>query len=279
MGEHEGEGGVVADRADVAEMIGEPLELGHHAAQGVRPRRRLGAERGLDGAGEGDGVGDGGVAADPSRELGGALEARAAHQRVDALVGVAEPLLEPHDRLAAGVEAEMARLDDPGVDRADRNLMQARSLGFEEGVGVGRAVVGCAVPERMAQRPAAVIEPAAAVRRAEREEAVEVAGRPLEPAGRRMQRREGGKGAAVAEACRRRRASPSASRTAEPHPALVAPQADERRLAGGHAAAGLEPFGFAGEEAGGGHGRSPDIAFPSLAREEPAPGRRPGGGA
>ena len=30
---HEREGGVVADGADVAEMIGEPLELGHQRAQ------------------------------------------------------------------------------------------------------------------------------------------------------------------------------------------------------------------------------------------------------
>ena len=128
MGEHQGEGGVVADRADVAEMIGEPLELGHHAAQGVRARRRLDAERRLDRAGEGDRVGDRRIAADPPREPGRALEARPAHQRVDAFVGVAEPLLEPHDRLAAGVEAEMAGLDDPGMDRTDRNLMQARAL-------------------------------------------------------------------------------------------------------------------------------------------------------
>ena len=58
MGEHEREGGVVADRADVAEVVGETFELGHHAAQGVRARRRLESERGLDGAGEGEGVGD-----------------------------------------------------------------------------------------------------------------------------------------------------------------------------------------------------------------------------
>ena len=82
---------------------------------------------------------------------------------------VAKPLLEPHHGFAAGVEAEMAGLDDPGMDGADRNLMQARSLGFEEGVGVGGAVMGLAAPKRMAQRPAAVIEPAAAVRRSERE--------------------------------------------------------------------------------------------------------------
>ena len=41
---HEREGGVVADRADVAEVVGEPLELGHRARAATRraaaPRRR-----------------------------------------------------------------------------------------------------------------------------------------------------------------------------------------------------------------------------------------------
>ncbi len=44
VGVHEREGGVVADRADVAEMIGEALELGHQRAQpdarAAAPRRR-----------------------------------------------------------------------------------------------------------------------------------------------------------------------------------------------------------------------------------------------
>ena len=78
---------------------------------------------------------------------------------------IAEPLLEPHDRLAAGMEAEVSRLDDPGVNGADRDLVQTRPLRLEEGVGVRRAVVGGAIAERMTQRPAAVIEPASPVRR------------------------------------------------------------------------------------------------------------------
>ena len=44
MGVHQGEGGVVADRADVADMIGDPLEFRHHAAKqcarGPAPRFR-----------------------------------------------------------------------------------------------------------------------------------------------------------------------------------------------------------------------------------------------
>ena len=48
VGVHQREGRVVADRADVAEMIGDPLELGHDPAQHVGARRRLDAERRLD---------------------------------------------------------------------------------------------------------------------------------------------------------------------------------------------------------------------------------------
>ena len=53
MGVHEREGGVVADRADVAEMIGEAFEFGHQRAQPHRARRHLDTQGGLDGAREG----------------------------------------------------------------------------------------------------------------------------------------------------------------------------------------------------------------------------------
>ena len=64
MGEHEGEGGIVADGADIAEMVGEPLELRHQRAQPDRARRRLHAERRFDRAGEGERIGDRAVARD-----------------------------------------------------------------------------------------------------------------------------------------------------------------------------------------------------------------------
>ncbi len=77
------------------------------------------------------------------------------HQRLDALVDVAQALLQPHHGLAVGGEAEMAGLDDAGVDRADRDLVQALALGRQEGVGVGarRLGAGCAPSGwRMPQR-------------------------------------------------------------------------------------------------------------------------------
>ncbi len=46
------------------------------------------------------------------------------HQRLDALVDIAQPLLQPHHRLAVGMEAEMPGLDDSGMDRPHGNLME-----------------------------------------------------------------------------------------------------------------------------------------------------------
>ena len=157
---------------------------------------------------------------------------------------IAQPLLEPHHRLAAGMEAEVARLDDSGMDGPDRDLMQARTLGLEEGICVRRAVVGFHASERMTQRPSAVIEPAPVVGRSDRGEAEKIAGRPLEPARRRMKRRHGGKRAAIAgDVDDSERAVRLPQR--HPHAALVAPQADERSFARGEPARSLAPGGLA----------------------------------
>jgi hypothetical protein len=193
MGVHQRKGGVVANGADVAEMIGEALELGHQAAKPMCAGRRLDPERGLDGAREGDAVGDRGVAAHSRSQDGRALDACAARQAVDALMDIAEPLLQAHHGFAAGVEAEVARLDDPCVDRTDRNLVQSCPLRAKEGVRVRRTVMRDAPPERMTHRPSAVIQPAPRVWSIDRRKSKEIAGRALEPARRSMDRRDGGK--------------------------------------------------------------------------------------
>ena len=153
MGVHQREGGVVADRADVAEVIGEALELGHQRAQPDRARRRLDAERRLDGAGEGERIGDRAVAGDAAGEPRRPVDVGAGHQTLDALVDVAEPLLEPHHGLAVGGEAEMAGLDDAGMDRPDRDLVQALALGGQEAIGARAAGRRRSRAERMAARP------------------------------------------------------------------------------------------------------------------------------
>ena len=93
------------------------------------------AERGFHRAREGEGVGNGAVARGAAGEARRLLERRAMHQCVDALVHVAQALLQPHHGLAIGGEAEMARLDDAGVHRTDRNLVQALAFHRQERIG------------------------------------------------------------------------------------------------------------------------------------------------
>ena len=69
------ERGVVADGADVAEMIGEPLELRHQRAQVDRARRRRNLQRGLGGLREGEGISDRAVAGGAAGELRRVVEA------------------------------------------------------------------------------------------------------------------------------------------------------------------------------------------------------------
>ena len=97
--------------------------------------RNFDLKRGLDGLREGKRVSDGAVAGGAARELCALVDACAGHQRLGALVHIAKALFEPHHRLAVGGEAEMPGLDDAGMDRADRDLVQILALDGEERIG------------------------------------------------------------------------------------------------------------------------------------------------
>ena len=182
---HDRERSIVADRADVAEMIGQPLQLRHQRAQVNRARRHLDLQRRLGGLREGDRIGDRAVARGAAGKACRLLQRRARHQRFDALVRIAEPLFQPHHVLAVGGEAEMARLDDAGMHRADRNLVQRVAFAGQELVGLALSRRG-ALAERVAALPDAMIEPGPRVGRAVGFEAKEIADRAFEPQRRRM---------------------------------------------------------------------------------------------
>ena len=144
---------------------------------------------------------------------------------------IAEPFFEAHHRLAIGVKTEVAGLDDTGMDRPDRNLMQRRTFGSEERVGISRRGVGRGGTERMAHAPAAVIEPRSRIHRIVGDETVEIRNRALESHRRRMRPSD-------------RRETPADAREADDahladrlvedgheHFAAIAPQRDQRRMA------------------------------------------------
>ena len=120
MGEHEGKAGVIADGADIAEMVGKPLELGHQGAQPNRARRNFDFQRRFNSAGEGKGIGGRAVAGCPRREPRGRLDGRPGHEQFDPLMSVAQTLFQPDHGLAIRGKAEMAGLDDAGMHRVQR---------------------------------------------------------------------------------------------------------------------------------------------------------------
>jgi hypothetical protein len=101
-------------------------------------------------------------------------------------VHIAQPFFQPHNRIAAGGEAEMPRLDDPGVDGTDWDLMQAFSFDREKGIRSGTDAAA-SLSERRARVPPAMIEPWARIGRSDRIEAEQILDRTLKPNGRRVQ--------------------------------------------------------------------------------------------
>ena len=187
---HHRERSVVANRADVTQVIRDPLELGHHRAQPHRARRRVELECRLHGASEDKRIRHRAVPGHARRNSRSIVDRFVAQQLLDALVGIAEALLEPDNGFAARREAKMSGLDDPGMHRTDRNLMQTRTLRLEKPVGRQRR----ARPRRLGQwrctRPASVIDPRPRIGQPDKFDAEQIADRPLQARCRRVKDRK-----------------------------------------------------------------------------------------
>src|SRR5215470_4093402 len=188
MGMHERERCVVADSTDVTEMIGEPFQLGHQSPQILRARRRFNFECRFDCMREGDAVGNGAVARSAPSKLCRTLDGRAGHERFNAFMDVAEALLEPRNGFASRGEAEVAGLDDSGMHRADRYLMQVLAFYREKCVSRSSNRSCAARTQRMPHVPKAEIEPRPRVRSTNWFEPVQTENRAFGPDGGRMHR-------------------------------------------------------------------------------------------
>ena len=102
-----------------------------------RAGTRVRAE-GLDGAAIGGGVAGRGIAGERFRVVDGPRVGTADHRPLHAAMLIAQRDFQVIDRFAVALEAEMARLDDAGVDRADGHFVDLFARHPEE---VGRCTV------------------------------------------------------------------------------------------------------------------------------------------
>ena len=145
-------------------------------------------------------------------------------------MGVAETFLQPDDRFAIAGEAEMPRLNDTGMDRANWNLVQG--LAFDRQERVGRC-------QSLFLRPAAVVEPGARVGQALGFQAEQVADGALQPdrgrvvgAHRRI---------ALGGTCEANYRDLSRVKHSHQHAARLAPQTEQRQAAVGQPIHGSLP--------------------------------------
>ena len=73
-----------------------------------------------------------GIAGDRLGEMDASLVGTAAHRRLDAAMLIAERDFKMEHALAVTIEAEMPGLDDPGMHRADRHLVDLGPGDLEE---------------------------------------------------------------------------------------------------------------------------------------------------
>src|SRR6185312_13563871 len=143
--------------------------------QPVRPRRSFHVERSLDRPREREAIGNRAVARTSGCKPCGLSRIGAGHQSLDALVNIAKPGFKPHDGLAVGSQAEMAGLDDAGMDGADGNLVHAGSIDGKERIAFPDRGRLRSCGQRMAYVPVAMVKPGPGVERSFGFEAVEIA--------------------------------------------------------------------------------------------------------
>ena len=195
---HERERRVVADGADIAEMVGKPFKLGHECAQMQRARRNLHIPCGFNRMRKGQRISDGAVARRAAGKPARLVERCTGHELLDAFVHIPQPLFQSHHRFAVRGETEVSRLDDARVDRPNRNLVQTFPFRGQKGVCGSRRFGFGACRAGMRHPPKSEVEPGPRIRCADRLQAEQAADRAFEADRRRVQRADGRKAAGLA---------------------------------------------------------------------------------
>ena len=128
---------IIAEKAQVPQMLADALSLEQQRAQPQRSWRRRGPGDAFDRHRVGPGVRHCGIARHASREPGALGERHRLEALLDALVLVAEPLLQAQDTLANDGEAKMPRFDGAGVHRSYRDLMYPLPFNTNKRIVIG----------------------------------------------------------------------------------------------------------------------------------------------
>src|SRR5690349_8867415 len=123
-----GEADTGADRGDVVQMAPKTLQLEQDRAAARKFARRGEPKRVFPGVRVGEAVGDDAAGAGSLGEGEAAFGPVPLGGSFEAAVLVEEPGVEVEDAIPDDVEAKVARLDDAGVDRPDRDLVGVVAL-------------------------------------------------------------------------------------------------------------------------------------------------------
>ena len=153
LGQAHSKARVVAQRAQIAQMIRKTLQLQGKRSQPYCTWRYARSAHTLERLTISPRECDGGIAGDPRGQPVAFEQGQLGETPLDALVHIAEVLLEPEDLLAHDRKAEMARLDDARVHRSDRNLVDAFALDRHERVVIngkrGMLIGNCRIAQGM----------------------------------------------------------------------------------------------------------------------------------
>ena len=247
--------GVVAERTEVAEVVGDAFSFQQQRPQPAGARRDRAPRGCFQRHAVGPRVGNRRIARYAPGEAMRIERCQLGEALLDPLVGVAQPLLQAQHLFADDRKAEMPWLDDAGVHRADRDLVDPVTGDANEGIvdhvrAFADRTLGILLAQGEPVRgPGAVVEPRPRVACTDRDDPEQVGGGTLHPHRARKLCREIGIGRRIGVELqvepgetvgeRIRRADGEAARLA---PAPVrAPDRDEPATGGGDGARGDLP--------------------------------------
>jgi len=161
---HQGKRRVIANSADVADMHGNAFQFCHQRPKVDCAPRDFDLDGGLDSLRESKSIGDCTITGDPAGEACSPIERCICHQKLDALMGVTEPFFQANHNFSIRRKPEVTGFNNPGVNRANGNLMEPIAFRGEEFIMVPRRFRYHRSCPRVTDTPTTMVDPATLIR-------------------------------------------------------------------------------------------------------------------